>query len=301
LDKLTEDGYRGAINFFQQAIDKDPTYGAAYAEMGRCYSLLGYFGYLPGAEAYPKAIAAAKRALDLDHDLAEADAALGHAYLMTWNWAAAESELRRAIEMNPSLSEAHLEYGLYLMNIGNLADAATQIRLAYELDPLSTSPTAVLGFLYLLQRDYDKAITQYNKSLETSPNSAIVHYNLSGVYEDKLMYNEAVAELEQALRLEGKTEEANAVDASYKRTGYKGLLRMRIPTYSDPASKEYSPESVAEMYLVLGDKDQTFIWLNKAYEARSSGLLYLKVYPPWDSIRSDPRYADLLRRMGLPQ
>jgi serine/threonine protein kinase/tetratricopeptide (TPR) repeat protein len=301
LDKLTEDGYRGAIDFFQQAIDKDPTYGAAYAEMGRSYSLLGYFGYLPGAEAYPKAIAAAKRALDLDHDLAEADAALGHAYLMTWNWAAAESELRRAIEINPSLSEAHLEYGLYLMNIGNLADAATQIRLAYELDPLSASPTAALGFLYWNQRDYDKAITQYNKSLETSPNSAIVHYNLSGVYEAKLMYNEAVAEWEQALRLEGRTQEANAIDASYKRTGYKGLLRTMMQFDSNPASKEYSPESVAEIYLVLGNKDQTFIWLNKAYEARSSGLLYLKVYPLWDSIRSDPRYADLLRRMGLPR
>jgi len=299
-DKLTEESLKQAVDFFRQAIEKDPGYAAAYAEMSRSYTMLGHFGYLPGTEAYPKAIASAKRAIDLDSNLAEAHVALGHAAIITWNWGLADSEVRRAIELNPSLAEAHLEYAVYLLNLGKVADGGTEARLAQEFDPLSLGPSNILAWTFSAQRNYDKAIAQSNKSLEISPNSAVTHYNLSDLYSAKRMYDSAVSQLEQALTLEGRGPEASAVDATYKRDGYKGVLRTVIQINSDPSSKQYYPSSVAQSYILLGDKEQALGWLDKAYDARL-GLNFIKVNPVWDAIRSDPRFRDLLRRMGLPQ
>ena len=301
-DQLTGKSLKEAVDFFQQAIDKDPGYAAAYAEMSRSYSMLGHFGYLPGTEAYPKAIASAKRAIDLDSNLAEGHVALGHAAIIIWNWALAESELRRAIELNPSLSEAHLEYAVYLLNIGKVPDASTEVRLAQEFDPLSLSPSNILAWTFSAQRDYDKAIAQWNKSIEVRPNSADAHYNLFDLYSTKLMYDNAVAQLEQALTLDGRELEASAVDATYKRDGYKGVLRTMIQINGNPSAKHYDPAAVALAYALLGDRDQAFVWLDKAYEARlGRSLNFIKVDPLWDNLRSDPRFADVLRRMGLPQ
>ena len=299
-DKLTEEGLNESVDFFRQAIEKDPNYAAAYAEMSRAYTIMGHFGYLPSTEAFAKAIASAKRAIDRDSNLAEAHAALGYASIQTWDWAQAESELRHAIELNPNLSEAHLEYAVYLMNVGKITDAFTEARLAQELDPLSTNTGNILGLAYWSQRDYDKAIAQWNKSLETSPNSPLAHYNLFDLYRAKLMYDESVAQLEQALTLDGKGQQAKAIDDSYKRAGFSGALRTRIEIASNPSTSDYDPAAVADSYILLGDKDRAFVWLDKAYEARSR-LTFIKVNPLWDSVRSDPRYADLLRRMGLPQ
>jgi TolB-like protein len=299
-DQLTEKSLKEAIDFFQQAIDKDPGYAAAYAEMSRSYTMLGHSGYLPGTEAYPKAIATAKRAIDLDSNLAEGHVALGHAAFITWNWALAESELRRAIELNPSLSEAHLEYAVYLLNIGRVPDASTEVRLAQEFDPLSLGPSNILAWAFTAQRDYDNAIAQFNKSIEMRPNSAAAHYSLFDLYSVKLMYDNAVAQLEQALTLDGRGLEASAVDATYKSDGYKGVLRTTIQINGNPSSKHYDPAAVAQGYTLLGNRDQAFAWLDKAYEARL-GLNFIKVNPVWDNLRSDPRFTDVLRRMGLPQ
>jgi len=299
-DQLTEESLKEAVDFFQQAIDKDPGYAAAYAEMSRSYTMLGHSGYLPGTEAYPKAITSAKRAIDLDSNLAEGHVALGHAAFITWNWALAESELRRAIELNPSLSEAHLEYAVYLLNIGRVPDASTEVRLAQEFDPLSLGPSNILAWTFSAQRNYDKAIAQWNKSIEMRPNSAAAHYNLFDLYSTKLMYDNAVAQLEQALTLDGRGLEASALDATYKRDGYKGVLRTMIQINGNPSAKHYDPAAVAQGYTLLGDRDQAFAWLDKAYEARL-GLNFIKVDPLWDNLRSDSRFADLLHRMGLPQ
>jgi serine/threonine protein kinase len=299
-DKLTEESLKEAVEFFRQAIEKDPGYAAAYAEMSRSYAMLVHFGYLPETETGPKAIAIAKRAIDLDSNLAEAHVALGQAAIITWNWALANSELRRAVELNPSLSETHLEYAVYLFNIGKVADGGTEARLAQEIDPLSPGPTNLLARMYWAQHDYDEAIAQFNKSLETSPNSAATHYNLFDLYSTKLMYDKAAAQLEQALTLEGRGLEASAVDATYKRDGYTGVLRTMIQINSNPSAKGYYPARVARSYVLLGDKEQALVWLDKAYDARF-GWDFIKVNPAWDAIRSDPRFADLLRRMGLPQ
>jgi eukaryotic-like serine/threonine-protein kinase len=300
FDKLTEEGLKQAADLFRQAIEKDPGYAAAYAEMSRSYTMLAHYNYLPGTEAYPKAIAAANRAVDLDSNLAEAHAALGQALSETWNWTLAERELRRAIELNSNLSEAYLEYAVYLLNIGKVADAITEARLAQEIDPLSPGPSNVLARGYWAQHDYDGAIAQLNKSLENSPNAPITHYNLFALYHAKSMHDQAASELERSLTLEGRELSAKAMNASYKHDGYEGLLRTMIQIYGNPSPKEYYPARVAEAYVLLGEKEQALVWLNKAYDARF-GLNFIKVNPTWDSIRSDPRYADLLRRMGLPQ
>jgi TolB-like protein/Flp pilus assembly protein TadD len=297
-ETLTQESLKQAVVFFQQAVEKDPHYAAAYAEMSRSYSMLGLLGYLPGAEAYPKAVAAAKRAIDLDSNLAEAHVALGHAATLTWDWALAGSELRRAIELNPNVAEAHVEYASYLLNMGKVTDALTQARLAQDFDPLSSD--RILGLAYWFHRDYDKAIEHWSKSLETSPNSAVAHYILSELYQTKMMYDDAVEQLQQALKLDGELQQAKAIGDSYKRAGFTGVLRTRIEFSSNRSAKDYEPAAVAVCYVLLGDKDRAFAWLDKGYDQRVN-LDFFKVNPTWDSIRSDPRYADLLRRMGLPQ
>jgi serine/threonine protein kinase/Tfp pilus assembly protein PilF len=299
-DKLTEEGLKQAADLFRQAIEKDPSYAAAYAEMSRSYTMLAHYNYLPPTDARPKAIASANRAIDLDSNSAEAHVALGQAFTETWNWTLAEPELRRAIELNPKLSEVHLQYAVYLLNIGRVADGITEARLAQEIDPLSAGPSNVLAQGYSAQHDYDGAIAQLNKSLENSPNAPLTHRNLFFLYSAKLMHDQAASELERSLTLEGRDLDASAVNASYRHNGFEGLLRTMIQIYGNPSPKEYYPVRVAEGHMLLGDKELALVWLNKAYDARF-GLTFIKINPMWDSIRSDPRFADLLRRMGLPQ
>ncbi|MGA7630198.1 MAG: tetratricopeptide repeat protein, partial [Terriglobales bacterium] len=171
FDRITEESLEQAVDFFRQAIEKDPGYAAAYAELSRAYTMLGHYGYLRSTEAYTMAIASAKRSIDLDSNLAEAHAALGRASTETWNWMLAERESRRAIELNPNLSEAHLQYAVYLLNIGKVAEGGTEARLAQEIDPLSPGPTNVLARAFWAQGNYDEAIAQFTKSLDTSPNA----------------------------------------------------------------------------------------------------------------------------------
>jgi eukaryotic-like serine/threonine-protein kinase len=300
FDKLTEEGLKQAADLFRQAIEKDPGYAAAYAGLSRSYTMLAHYNYLPPTDAYPKAIANANRAIDLDSNSAEAHVALGQASTESWNWTLAERELRRAIDLNPKLSEVHLQYAVYLLNIVKVADGITEARLAQEIDPLAPGPSNILSLGYWAQHDYDGAIAQLNKSLENSPNAPLTHYNLFRLYSAKLMFDQAASELERSLTLEGRELSANAVNAIYKHDGHEGLLRTMIQINGNPSPKEYHPARVAEGYILLGDKDQALVWLNKAYDAHF-GLNFIKVDPTWDSMRSDPRFADLLHRMGLPQ
>ncbi len=299
-DKWTGEGWHRAIEFFRQAVDKDPSYASAYAGIAESYVMLGYFAFLSANEAFPNAMAAAKRAINLDDGLAEAHASMGLALLMTWDWSSADQELRHAIELNPNLSEAHVYRSWYLGAVGNLTDAVIEGTSAQELDPLSVTVNTSLDSLYIFQRNYDKALEQCQKMMEISPDSAAVHYDLFDIYIAKSMHDKSVAELEQGLKFEGRPEAATAIAQSYKLAGYDGMLHQRIEIAKNNSAEDYEPRVVAESYLLLGDKDQAFIWLNKAYETRTE-LLFVKVEPVWGSIRSDPRFTDLLRRMGLPQ
>jgi adenylate cyclase len=173
-DQITGQGFKRALTLFSQAIDKDPSYASAYAEISRAYTMLGFLGELSVAEAYPKALAAVHRAIDLDEDLAEAHVALGHVSIVMWDWAVADRELRRGIELNPNLSEAHREYAVYLAAMGTLTDALREARVALKLDPLAAGPSNVLGLIAYFNRDYDTSLAQWYKSLELTPDSSTV-------------------------------------------------------------------------------------------------------------------------------
>ena len=298
-DKTSGQGLREAIDLFRAATDKDANYAAAYGGVGECYALLGLLGYAQYDEAYDKAIAASKRATDLDDTVAEAHVGLGLAAMMKWNWQVAGTELQRAILLNPNLSAAHREYAVYLASVGRLSDALAETKTTVELDPLSVLPHIVSALTYRLDRNYEGAMEQAQKAVELNPNSPLARYNLFDIYRDQGRYDQAVSELVKALRAEGRNEEAIAIENAYKRDGNTGMLAEFIRFNRNPASLK-APVAVAESYVLLGDKDQAFVWLNKAYEARAN-LLFLKVDPVFDPIRSDSRYADLLRRMGLPQ
>jgi len=299
-DKWTGEGWNKAIEFFRQAIDKDPSYASAYAGMAESYTMLGFNQYLPPNEAFPNAMAAAKRAVDLDDGLAEAHASMGLVSLMMWDWAAADQELRRALELNFNLSDAHEYRSWYLAAVGKLPEAVSEGKMAQDLDPLSISINTGLDTLYYLQRDYDKALAQCRKALEISPDAGSIHYDLFDIYSAKSMGDQAIDELEKEIGSEGGPGEAASIDQSYKQNGYAGALRRAIEIASNTSAEDYDPYLAAKGYMLLGDKDKAFVWLNKAADAHSQ-ILFIKSDPYWDSIRSDPRYADLLRRIGLPQ
>ena len=176
--------------------------------------MLAYNAYLPPNDAFPHAMAAAKRAVDLDDGLAEAHASMGLVSLMMWNWERADQELRRAIELNSNLSDAHEYRSWYLAALGRLPEAVSEGQLSQDLDPLSISVNTGLDTMYYLQRDYDKALTQCRKALEISPDAATIHSDLFDIYSAKSMHAQAIDELEQAIRLEGGSEEAAVVDQS---------------------------------------------------------------------------------------
>jgi tetratricopeptide (TPR) repeat protein len=300
-DKVTIDSLKDAINLFQQAIDKDSSYAAAYAEMAQTYSLLGAFHYLPVEEANSKALAAAKRAIVIDETLAEAHVALGNALFGSWKFAAAVRELQIAIELNPNLSEAHMNYGAYLTTLGRFEDGFRELELAHELDPLSTTPINLMGVNYYFQRDYDKSLKQWDKSLQINPSSAIAYFNLFHVYVGKRSHDKAIAALQEQFKLEGRTQGADAIGQSYKRAGFGAALQTMIEIDEKSSSQDYDPFEVATAYSLLGNKDRAFVWLGKAVEARSNFVISLNVDPAWDNIRSDPRFEELVLRIWLPQ
>lgn len=213
----------------------------------------------------------------------------------------AKDELLRAIELNPNLSLAHQYYGFLLeMDRRTLEQAKAEYELARQLDPFSLQARIVLSDCYWLLGNYDKAVAEANSILTIDPNNAEAHAHISDFYLAEKRYDHAVAEYEQFLTAAGDADHAAAIERSYRQAGYEGMLRKRIEM-----GKQHCPdcdmEDIAECYAVLGDNDEAFFWLNKGYEERQAGVYYLGVIPLFDNLRSDPRYADLLRRMGLPQ
>jgi TolB-like protein/Tfp pilus assembly protein PilF len=301
MDRVSDAGWKKAAGFFQQAVDKDPSYAAAYAGLAEAYGVLGEESDLPSNEAYPKANAAANRAIAIDDRLAEAHASLGSVDLNTWEFAAAERELRRALELNPNLAIAHSHYARYLWSLGRFSEAETELDRAQELDPLSLQVAFQAGRLFYFWRHYDQAIAQFQKLLELDPSYATAHLGMSGAHFAKGEYAEAVEEGRLYLIASGYTAVAAEAKQAYAKSGYRGALQHRISKQSDPGDLEfYYPWQVAQDYARLGDQEKAFLWLEKCYAERV-GLLELKVEPALDSLHSDPRFADLVRRVGFPQ
>jgi TolB-like protein/tetratricopeptide (TPR) repeat protein len=299
-DMLSGDDWKKAIEFFQLAIAKDPNYAAAYAGMADAYGLLAFFGYLPTKDTLAKAGEAANKALKLDDTVAEAHASLGLASFFNWKWQVAERELRRAIELNPNSAKAHLYYAWYLSSQGRLDDAVAEHISAITLDPMSQISNQSLCGMYYSTREYDKSIEQCLKVIALYPNTSMPHDQLAEAYEQKGLYDQALREEQRSLTLAGLEELATLLGRVYAAQGWKGVLRKQIEVYERRDTNTYDPVTVAISYAELGEKDKAFFWLERSYEEHLIPF-YIKVQPAFDNLRSDPRYADLLRRMGLPQ
>ena len=303
-NKRTVDDFNRAIPYFQQAIDKDPNYALAYSGLADCYTLLAHSGVVPPKDLTPQAKAAATKALALDNTLAEAHASLGEiTFYYDWDFGAAEREFRQAIELNPNYATAHQWLAEQSSALGRHDEALAEIRRALELDPLSLIINLSYGYILINARRYDEAIEQLHKTIEMDPNFRSTHGNLARAYEAKGMYDQAVAEY---LTNQGPTpltpERLARVKEAYTRAGWNAFLQTSLADMLEKSKKEYvRPFSMASLYARLGQKDEAFAWLEKGYEGRDYRMTELKVRPELDSLRSDPRFAELVRKIGLPQ
>jgi serine/threonine protein kinase/tetratricopeptide (TPR) repeat protein len=300
-NKRTEEGYQKAIGYFQQAIDKDPNYALAYTGLADSYSFLSNQGFRPPTEVFPLAKAAATRAIALDDTLAEAHSSMGYIKLYyDWDWNVAEQEYKRAIELNPNYATPHHGYAYYLISIGRTEEAIAEIKKAEELDPLSLIINADHGEFYYFARRPDEAIEQLRKAVEMDSSYVRAHFLLARAYAQKGQCNEAIAEFQKARNLEDKVEMLGALGQGYASCGRKDEARQILNELLEQSKQHYvSPHWIASIYAGLGEKDAAFDWLDKAFEARFGPLIYLKVNPIWDALRSDPRFAERLHRVGL--
>jgi serine/threonine protein kinase/TolB-like protein len=300
-NRRDEESVKKAIEYFNQAIAKDPTYALAYAGVADCYLVLEDHRYMAPSEAIPKAKAAVTRALEIDPNLAEAHAGLGTIKESEWDWSGAGKEFKRAIELNPNYATARHWYASHLARLGRLDEAMAEIQKAKELDPLSLIINLNVGIYLIRQRKYDQAIEELRKLTDMDPSYSGAHNFLAEAYRLKKMYRESISERQKVLQLEGDKELAEALQQGYAAAGYRGALQNQIRILEERSKRKYvSPILIADDYVCLGEKERAFVWLEKAYQERASNLGYLKD-PLYDPLRSDPRFQDLLRRVGLPQ
>jgi TolB-like protein/DNA-binding winged helix-turn-helix (wHTH) protein len=303
-NKRTAEALKKSIEYFNQAIDKDPRFALAYAGLADSFVVPG--NRLPPREAMPKAKAAAMRALELDDTLAEAHASLGRVFAAyDWDWPNAEKEYKRAIELNPRYATVHQWYGGYLSVMGRSNEAIAERKRAVELEPLSLVINFELGLAFYYDRDYDRAIEQFQKTLELDQNFAPAHNFLPAAYEQKGMYSEAIAEFKKAIPLTAGSESTLSkagLGHVYGVSGKKNEAQTVLDELKQLSAQEFVPAtSVALIYAGLGENDQAFVWLDKGFEQRAFQLQWIKLDPRWDNLRSDPRFQDLMRRIGFPQ
>jgi len=302
-NKRTGDGLRTAIQYFNHAIEVDPTYAEAYSGLADSYALSGdwEYGVLSPQDAFRKATAAATKALALDDSLGEAHTSLAFALdLYGWDWAAAEAQYKLAIKLSPGYATAHLWYAWHLILMGQNSEGLIELRKAESLDPLSLIISADMADALCIDHRYDEAVQQSEKTLRLDPNFAIGHYELGQAFEQKHMHDEAVAEFQKAIDISGHS---GVLDSSlayvYAVLGKKEealKIAKDLETHRD--QNPSAEANIALIYGGLGDQDQAMVWLNKSYEARFNPSILLR--PAFDPLRSDARFEDLLHRVGLP-
>jgi TolB-like protein/Tfp pilus assembly protein PilF len=301
-NKRTDASMQKAEQYFQQAIDDDPAYAAAYSGLADCNSGLAWHGFKSPTEALPKAYAAARKALDLNPDSAEAHASLGLTLSHRWDWTGAEAEFRRALQLDPQYANAHHWYGDYLSMQRRHEQALAEARRALQLDPLNLMISTWLGLRYYLAHDYPHAIEQNRGSVELDPNFAAAHLLLGEDYIQAGLHSEAVDELKRAANLSGGSPLYTAqIGVAFAVAGRnRDALRMARELEIMSRTRYVSPYGLAQIYSALNKKDDTFKWLQTAYDDHAVWMGYLAVDPIFDRYRSDERFKDLLRRVGLP-
>jgi eukaryotic-like serine/threonine-protein kinase len=301
-NKRTAEGIKKAVAQFQQAIDNDPNYALAYAGLADSYLAMQGTAGAPASELLPKAKAATLRALQIDDSLAEAHATLAQIYAQSWQWEEAEEEYRRAIQLNSNYPTAHQRYSVQLTRRGRLDEAMAEAKRAHELDPLSPIIAANVARAYILVGDLEAAIANANNSIELDPNFAQTHETLALAYQKQGRHDEAIVEAKKAVELSGRAGRQLGVlgycyAVAKKRSEALMILRELEEKY---AGRESTAADLAGVYAGLGDKDQAFAWLEKDFQDRSGTLSFqITGFAILDTLRSDARYADLLRRMGL--
>ena len=302
--KRTDEGLKKSIDYFNRAIKVDPNYALAYTGLANSYSFLGTLYLLSPKEAFARATVVAGRALEIDDQLAEARLSLAIIkFFYEWNWAEGEKECQEAIRLNPNLAQAHYVYAQYFALAGRFDDAIREARRSQELDPLAGDINTTAGWIYYFARRTDEAMKEYNRVIEIDPNFFRAHRLLGLCYLQKNRPEEAIAEMQKSVALsENSPEEIAYLGYAYAVLGRRDEARKVIEKLNTLANEKYvSPYLMALIYTGLDERDQAIGWLEKSYEARSSNMMFLKVDPKFDNIRSDPKFQDIERRVGLRQ
>jgi len=297
-----------SIDYFNRAIQIDPQWAEPYAQLARSHHWIGSAGH---TEFYSKSKVAAMHAISIDDSLAEAHSALAfvlHNY--DWNWSGAEHEYQRALELNPNYSEAHHGYATMLLAAGRSTEAIAEIRRAQELDPVLTPLQVNVGVVYSCLGRHDEAIEQLRNTAELNPQNSYARHELGMAYLREGMYSEALANLEKAVSV-GKDDPDELLwveglaygyaTAGRKKEAFKMLRELERQEANGKAVAAGWDTGLYPIYFALGQKDEAFAWLEKAYQAKSDSLLYLRCWPEFDRLRADHRFADLVRRVGIPQ
>jgi TolB-like protein/DNA-binding winged helix-turn-helix (wHTH) protein/Flp pilus assembly protein TadD len=300
-NKRTADGMQKADHYFQQAIDSDPTYAAAYSGLADCNSGLAWHGFKSPADALPKAYAAARKAVEIDPQSAEAHASLGLVLSHRWDWAGAEAEFKRALELDPQYANAHHWYGDYLSIKSHHGEALAEANRALELDPLNLMIGTWVALRNYQARNYSRAIEQARNSVELDSNFATAHLLLGEGYVQAGLHGEGVSELKRAASLSGGSPLYTAQVAVALAAAGRKREALRIAHELETTSRRryVSPYGLAQIYAALNSKEDTFKWLQAAYDDRAVWMGYLAVDPIFDRYRSDHRFQQLLLRIDL--
>jgi TolB-like protein/Flp pilus assembly protein TadD len=303
LERVSEADFRRAIGYFQQAIEADPAYPAPYVGLALSYEELGYYALAPATEAYPRARAAALKALELDSTLGEAHASLANIdNFFTWDFPAAERGFKRALELSPRYARGHLARGMHLSAVGRIDEAVAALKQAQELEPLSLLTQAAAARPYYLGRRYDEAIAQARRALEIDSTFSRAHYWLGMSFAQTGRPREAIREFEKTLRRAGPTPVYRAASAyAYAIAGERSRAQQILSELEKEArTKPVSSVEIAAVHVALGQREQCFQWLAEAFERHDPLVAYLAVDPRFDRYRDDLRFQDLLRRIGFP-
>jgi len=293
-----------AVSYFNRAIAEDPEYALAYSGMADAYSVMPFFGGDP-SDDYPKSTAAARKALELDPTLAHPHAVLGSNEMgHDWDFVGGEAEFKKAIELDPNDATAHQWYAEKLSSLGRGQEAEAEITRAHQLDPLSPIITRVLGGVHVLTRNYDETISICTGLKNENPTFATAYDCLAYAYWGKRMYPQVIEEWKTYGKVSGDPDDVEfgaALDRGFRASGWNGALTQAIATLETRRkTRYYSSYMIARLYSDLGDKEHAFQWLNIAYRERDGLLINLKTEFQWDPLRSDPRFAELIRKVGLP-
>jgi tetratricopeptide (TPR) repeat protein len=302
LAQRNAEAMKKAAGCFEQVIKKNPQYAPAYSGLAVAYAVMGMYDLLPREQCVPKAEEFASLALKRDPSLAEAYTVRGAvASFWDYNWSAAEEHFQRAIALSPSFALAHQWYAEHFLNIGKADGAVVEAERARELDPLSLATNNVLGRAYRDAHQYEKALEQCRKTLELDPHAALAHWCLGQVYQGQHRYAEAISELEQAHALGTTPLIRRDLAWTYAAAGNRALAKKLLSALRQESKGSYvSPYSSAVVYAALGEKDEAFQWLERAWKQRDAQFTYLALDPELDPLRSDPRFPPLLERLHLP-